>query len=126
MFKTLVPSMSALLCLLAGASEVAAHEWPPLPVTGFVSGRSATESDVAYRDAVFVAKSGGAYIGRPLGIVIPQYAYLIERSGRKRPMIVVQAERANRMSLIGLRDLGGKEHVATLGEVELLGRKSPN
>jgi hypothetical protein len=131
--------MSALLLLLAGACEVAAqqssqnsaresvHEWPPLPVTGFVSGRWASETDVADRNAVFVAKSrGGVYIGRPLGIVIPQYAYLIEQSGRKRPVIVVQAERADSMSLVGLRDLGGKELIATLGELELLGRKPPN
>jgi hypothetical protein len=116
----------AMLLAILGFSAAAAGGWPELPKTGFISGRPASEKDVADGNAIFVAKANDRYIGMPLNIVIPQYAYHVEQGGQKTPVIVVQAEEANGIKIVGLRDFEGKESAATLGELQLLGTKPPD
>jgi len=110
-----------------GLSYVAAaEEWPSLPDKGFILGRAATEKDVADGNAIFVAKSNGIIIGKPIAIMIPQYAYLLEGNDKKRPVIVIQAEDANGIKLFGVRDLDGKEYVTKETDLNLLGSEPPN
>ncbi|MGC2080283.1 MAG: hypothetical protein WA728_30575, partial [Xanthobacteraceae bacterium] len=40
-----------------GAGQGAGQSWPPLPTTGFVSGRAATDKDVADGNAVFALRA---------------------------------------------------------------------
>ena len=97
--------------------------WPPLPSKGFIRGRAATVADVNAGNAVFVAKAGDRIVGRPLEIAIPQYAYLIDADSEKRiRVVIIQAEHAQELDLIGYRELAtGEEGIATLPEFELLG-----
>ncbi len=98
--------------------------WPPLPETGFISGRPATESDMDAGNAVFVSKAGGQLIGRPLDIEVPQFAIFKDAESRQRTrVIIVQAEEANGAMLLGYREVAtGTTGLATLAEFELLGR----
>ena len=112
----------AWLLVLGGASAAAAAEWPPLPSSGFVTGRPAQKEDVAKGNAIFSAVVNGVVVGKPLPIKIPQYALL--RDGRK-PVILVQAEVANGMKVYGVRGLDGKQQVVTESDIELLGTQKP-
>jgi len=112
--------------VLLGYSSAGAQVWPALPDAGFISGRPATERDVTDGNAIFVAKSHESYIGVPLKIVIPQYAYHIGEGGKKIRVIIVQAEEANGIKLVGYRDFGGKEYAATAAEMQFLGTNPPN
>lgn len=109
---------SFLTTFSAGAS--AQDSWPPLPDKGFVVGRPATLEDIKAGNAVFVASEDGRSIGKPLDIIIPQYAYL-KSEGLKIPVILVQAEEAKGMKMVGARDFSGQAHVANLQEFQLLG-----
>lgn len=121
----LIGRLAAMLGL--AASPAIAGEgtaWPDLPTTGFVVGRTATVEDAKKGNATFSmdGKSQGA-----LPIAIPQYVWWTDETGLKHPMILVQAELApDGSKIVGLRDFGGRETVATLVEVELLGTKKPN
>ena len=97
--------------------------WPPLPTTGFLSGRPASKQDVSEGNAVFVAEREGAVIGVALTIDIPQYAVHVDQdSGVRTRVILIQAERAEGIEMIGYRTLAGEHGVATLAEFELLGK----
>jgi len=100
--------------------------WPALPDKGFIFGHPASKQDIADGSAIFVAAVGDTVIGKPLQIMIPQYAYWKDGSGRRQPVIVVQAEEANGVQMVGFRDLSGKEGVGTLPEFTLLGTSPPN
>jgi hypothetical protein len=100
--------------------------WPPLPTTGFVSGRAATDKDVADGNAVFVLRAYGVAFGKPLDVVIPQYAYLIRSGQQKLPVIVVQAEEGKGIKIFGIRDFDGKTATAKQSELQLLGARPPN
>jgi hypothetical protein len=110
------------LFVIGETTVTASSEWPPLPSKGFVTGRPAHVSDVKNGDAVFVAAVKDVVIGKPLPISIPQYALLHNNHER---VIVVQAEEANGMKLIGVRGLDGKEAVVTDTDLELLGTEMP-
>ena len=112
----------AWLLVLGGASAAAAAEWPPLPSSGFVTGRPAQKEDVAKGNAIFSAVVNGVVVGKPLPIKIPQYAVL--RDGRKA-VILVQAEVANGIKVYGVRGLDGKQQVVTESDIELLGTQKP-
>jgi hypothetical protein len=61
-----------------------------------------------------------------LPIEVPQYVLWTDDKGNKHPMILVQAEKApDNSDIVGLRDFYGKETVATMPEVTLLGTKKP-
>ena len=99
-------------------------QWPQLPSSGFVAGRSATKADVEAGQAVFSmdGKSEG-----PLKIVIPQYALWTDEAGTPHPVVVVQAERGSGgMQIVGLLNADGSYAAATLPELKLLGTEKPN
>jgi hypothetical protein len=122
-----------VLTALAGAcrwmtgDEAPAAPWPPLPATGFVSGRTATREDVRAGNAVFFAAVDGGSAGKPLDIAVPQYAFHVDSETRaKTRVIVVQAEQAGDKQMIGYLEAGKPvQGVATLPEIELLGTTPP-
>src|SRR5271163_4873719 len=106
--------MRALLIILVaflGISAALAQGWPTLPAKGFISGRAATDQDVADGNAIFVLKVYGTPVGKPLEIVIPQYAYLTKGGGKPARVVVIQAEAMRGIKLFGIRDMDGKESV---------------
>jgi hypothetical protein len=109
-----------------GTGQSSGPSWPPLPATGFVSGRAATDKDVAEGNAVFALRAYGVPFGKPLDIVIPQYAYLIKKGQQKTPVIVVQAEEGKGIKIFGIRDLDGKTATARDSELQLLGTHPPD
>jgi hypothetical protein len=113
-----------LVCL--GISAALAQAWPPLPTAGFISGRPATDADVAAGNAIFVLKAYGSYFGKPLDIVVPQYAYLTKRGAKPVPVIVVQAEVGKGMKVYGVRAFDGDKSVVRDYELQLLGVKPPD
>jgi hypothetical protein len=114
----------ALLTLGATSASAQGEAWPPLPKQGFISGRTATRADVAAGSAVFVPEIGGISAGRPLAIVIPQYAYYKEAS-KKTPAIIIQAEEVQGMKMLGAKLANGKNVVGLLENFELFGRTPP-
>ncbi|MFN7988659.1 MAG: hypothetical protein U0529_14440 [Thermoanaerobaculia bacterium] len=101
-------------------------KWPPLPTSGFVSGRAATSEDAAAGRAAFSAQAGDAVIGKPLALTVPQYAYHIDESGKRTPGILIQAEEVRGVRMVGFQPLGRDDFLAVLeSEVELLGTMVP-
>jgi hypothetical protein len=98
----------AILAVSAAEANAQGEAWPALPKQGFISGRTATRSDVAAGNAVFVPEIGGVSAGRPLIIVIPQYAYYKE-ANKRTPAIIVQAEEVQGMKMLGARLANGKQ-----------------
>ena len=113
------------LLVVLGVSAALAQTWPALPTTGFVLGRPATDKDVADGNAVFVLKAHGVYFGKPLDVVIPQYAYLLKRGDKPVPVIVIQAEQERNLKLFGVRGLDGDLSVAKETDLQFLGVKPP-
>jgi hypothetical protein len=99
--------------------------WPVLPSTAFVSGRAAQESDVKIGHAIFHTTINGEVAGRPAPIAVPQFAYFIADDRSRIPVVVVQAEISERATVLGLRDVQGREYVATEKDVILLGQTHP-
>jgi|Deesub1362B_J571_1020462.scaffolds.fasta_scaffold07509_2 hypothetical protein len=116
--------LAALLALVP-STNIAAGEWPPLPKSGFVSGRLATEADLKRGDAVFLSLVDGKPSGSPAPISVPQFAHLIVDNGARRAVVVIQAEKNEQGTLFGLKDAKGNEYVATEGEVVLFGSNHP-
>jgi hypothetical protein len=108
------------------AQQVPKQSWPPLPTSGFISGRAATDKDVLDGNAVFALRAYGVPFGKPLDVAIPQYAYLTKRGQRPIPVIVVQAELGKSLKIFGVRDLSGKAATAKESELQLLGTHPPN
>jgi hypothetical protein len=110
----------AAALILFSELALAQAPWPALPRDAFVSGRAATLADVSAGRAAFVANSNGVAFGKPLGIVIPQYAWLT-KDGKRFPVVIIQAEAAGGQSIVGALLPNGAHAVATLPEFELLG-----
>ena len=110
--------------MVSPSASYAGLSWPPLPKSGFVAGRLATEADLKRGNGVFLSLIDGKPSGAPASIRVPQFAYLVER-GERRPVVVVQAETNERGTFLGMRDAAGHEYVATEAEVVLLGSKRP-
>lgn len=120
----LMASILLTLGMTAWASpRNAAVVWPPLPSSGFISGRAATKHDIELGNAAFVLESGGKAEGRPLDIAIPQYGLLRDEStGAEIPVIVIQAESNGTIDVVGCVGIADKVvRVATLPELKLLG-----
>jgi hypothetical protein len=113
------------LAVLASSVSGADASWPVLPKSGFITGRVATEADIKRGDAVFLSLIDGKPDGAPAAIPVPQYAYLVGQDGRRRPVVVVQAQTNARGTFLGMRDVKGEEYVATREEVVLLGSTHP-
>jgi hypothetical protein len=111
------------LSITGDATIANSSDWPPLPSKGFIVGRAAQLDDVDKGDAVFVLMENDMVVGRPLAILIPQYARLRETNEK---FIVVQAEKPTKGdAVLGIRGLDGKAMVVTLPELELLGTWRP-
>ena len=123
---TVLPALVVSAAVAQTSPPALSPPWPPLPAAGFISGRAATDRDVAAGNAVFVLKAYGGYFGRPMDIVIPQYAYMTKRGGKPVPVIVVQAEVGGGIKLFGVRGLDGDKSTARDFELKLLGTKPPN
>jgi hypothetical protein len=103
-------------------SVVAAVEWPPLPTDGFVSGRPADKDDVAAGRAAVSAYSEGRIAARPIPNAVPQYAFHVDEAGKRTPGIIIQAEQAGPLRIIGFRPLSNDGLIAALEkEFEFLG-----
>ena len=107
-------------------SDAAGIVWPDLPVKGFIFGRAATEKDVQDGNAIFVTKAGNTVIGKPLPVTIPQYAYWKKSADKNVPVVIIQAEEAKGVQIIGFRDLTGAAGAATVPEMIFLGTSRPN
>jgi hypothetical protein len=125
-----------MIAIIAGATPLWAQptlvqqapkqSWPPLPTSGFISGRPATDKDIAEGNAVFALRAYGVPFGKPLDVVIPQYAYLTKRGREPIAVIVVQAELGKGLKIFGVRDLNGKTATARDSELHLLGMQPPD
>jgi hypothetical protein len=116
------------LLTILGLSLASAQQspgWPPLPTSGFIAGRPATDKDIMEGNAVFALRAYGVAFGKP-HVVIPQYAYLTKRGQRPIPVIVVQAELGKGLKIFGVRDLNGKTATARDSELQLLGTHPPD
>jgi hypothetical protein len=118
-------ALLTFVTIAAAPAQTSPPTWPPLPATGFISGRAATDQDVAAGNAVFVLKAYGTYFGKPMDVVIPQYAYLTKRGEKPVPVIVVQAEVGGGIKLFGVRASDGDKSTARDYELQLLGTKPP-
>jgi hypothetical protein len=125
-FATVLVAFGISAALAQTSPPASPPNWPPLPATGFISGRAATDQDVADGNAVFVLKAYGGYFGKPMDIVIPQYAIMTKRGEKPVPVIVVQAEMGGGVKVFGVRGLDGDKSTARDFELELLGTKPPN
>ena len=91
--------------------------WPPLPKSGFVSGRAATLSDIEKEDALFVLGGNAT----PIPIKIPMYAWYTGKPSDPEPVIIIQAEQDGDKKVVGYKPIGTDLFgVATLAEFILL------
>jgi len=118
-------SKKSLEPVTAVQSQSAPQEFAPKPVdishwrdTPSLTGRAATLDDVGAGRAVFAAPSASS---QPIDLHIPRCAiHTDQQTGRKTPVIVVQAEDVGGRKTIGFRFLTGAEGVCLLSELELL------
>jgi len=83
-----------------------------------LTGRAATQDDVGAGRAVFAAPGADA---KPIDLKLPRCAIHVDQeTGKKTPVIVVQAEDARGNKTIGYRFLSGAAGVCLLSELELL------
>ena len=122
-------SVFAILAGLAAAAAGAAHAaevigsslvWPPLPSSGFVAGRAATQADIDAGNALFLLGDGARSSGEPMAIDIPQYA-LFDDEGIITVVVVIQAESEAGRSQIGARKPDGTALIGQLDQFKLVG-----
>lgn len=117
-------AMAVLLIPAVGLCSDA--PWPDLPSDCFVRARPATQADVRKGCAAFVIGKNGLVGGVPLDIQIPQYAWHIEESGKRSPVILIQAEERSGIKAVGYKDLSSQGlGAALLKEIVLLGVNKP-
>jgi hypothetical protein len=86
------------------------------------SGRPADKDDVAAGRAVVSASAEGQMAAKPIPNAVPQYAFHVDEAGKRTPGIVIQAEQAGALRLIGFRPLSGEKLIVALEkEFEFLG-----
>jgi hypothetical protein len=69
----------------------------------------------------------GTSAGTPISIEVPQYAWHVDQaSGKKTPVILIQAEEGSGIKAVGYRELSSPAlGAALLSEMILLGSKKP-
>jgi hypothetical protein len=116
--KPAVPAVSH-----EGGAGIAADSSKPIDLgkwreTPCLAGRPATQADVAAGRAVF-STSGGE--SRPIDLGLPRCAlHSDQATGKKTPVIIIQAEEAKGLKIVGYRLLGGGYGACLLSELELL------
>lgn len=122
--RTLLLATLSMACTLASADTIT---WPDLPQSCFVSGRSATSTDVDTGCAAFLINVQGKAAGTPIKLDIPQYAmHVDEATGKQTPVIIIQAEENGEIKAVGYKELGTDQlGAALLREVRLLGTQKP-
>ncbi|WP_242155052.1 MULTISPECIES: hypothetical protein [unclassified Pseudomonas] len=122
--RTLLLATLSMACTLASADTIT---WPDLPQSCFVSGRSATSTDVDTGCAAFLINVQGKAAGTPIKLDIPQYAmHVDEATGKETPVIIIQAEENGEVKAVGYKELGTDQlGAALLREVRLLGTQKP-
>ena len=124
----LIAVMVFVLWLVFSNNKEKPRHWPALPEDAFVFGMPATEEDVIAGKAAFV--SDASLFSPKLDIAIPQYGYFLDRTfyylNRKTPIILIQAEENEEMTVVGFRNLRtGKIESVPLDYVHLLGKTAP-
>jgi hypothetical protein len=72
--------------------------------------------------AAFSADSNGLAPATPIPIAVPQYAFHIDEAGKRTPGIIIQAEQAGSLRIIGFKPLSSNQLVAaTEQEFEFIG-----
>lgn len=119
--------LAALFLLTSSAALAERVAWPDLAKVCHVKGRAASEGDIKKGCAAFLLQSNGRYVGRPIKLLIPQYAFHIEDgTGKRTPVVVIQAEEGQGLQAVGYRVVGSDElGVSLLTELQLLGTKRP-
>lgn len=120
--------LMALTCALSSVTSTAETvDWPELPKTCFVSRRPATVSDLNQGCSAFLIGGSEKSAGTPLSIQIPQYAFHVDgASGKKTPVIVLQAEEHAGIKAVGYREAHtSRTGAALLSEMQLLGTSKP-
>lgn len=98
--------------------------WPDLP-DNFVKGHLATAEDVASGRAEFSVQASQPGTARVIPIPIPQYA-ICAVDHAEVPGVVVQAESAQGMDIVGFRPLvEPAPHVLLMSECRMLGQQRP-
>ncbi|MCR6700627.1 MAG: hypothetical protein NVV68_05515 [Dokdonella sp.] len=127
MSRTVSRFVFAILAGLSAAGGTHAAEdtgsslvWPPLPSSGFVAGRAATQADIDAGNAIFLLGDGSRSSGEPIAIDIPQYA-LFDDEGIITVVVVVQAESEAGRSQIGARKPDGTALIGQLDQFKLVG-----
>jgi hypothetical protein len=122
--RTLLFATLSMATTLASADTIT---WPDLPQSCFVSGRSATSTDVDTGCAAFLINVQGKAAGTPIKLDIPQYAmHVDEATGKETPVIIIQAEENGKIKAVGYKELGTDQlGAALLREVRLLGTQKP-
>jgi len=114
-------------------------QWPPLPTSGFITGRVATQEDVDNDIAAFgfpkkleasqvkkitgeeEAKEIECAGSKAVDMLIPQYA-ILHINGEFRPCIVIQAEESEGATIVGCRLVKDNSiAIGLLEDFELLG-----
>ncbi|APG06559.1 hypothetical protein BJI69_14475 [Luteibacter rhizovicinus DSM 16549] len=115
------------LCWVAQPGEATGVVWPELPKDCFVHARPATSADMKKGCAAFAIGNAGTSVGTPLDIKIPQYAWHVDKaSGKKTPVILIQAEESSGIKAVGYRELDSPRlGAALLTEMILLGGDKP-
>jgi hypothetical protein len=123
--------------------QISQVQWPPLPTSGFISGRVATQEDIDQDIAAFgfpkkleaqqVTKLTGEEVTEavecagsiPLEILIPQYA-ILTLNGERLPCIITQGEESGDSKIVACRLLKDNNiAIGLLEDFELLGQETP-
>jgi hypothetical protein len=94
-------------------APISARDWRSTP---HITGRPATEADVAAGIAVFYVPGESAAASMPL----PCCAYQQLEEGTEQPVVVIQAELAPHGTILGVRPLAGGNGICLASEVRLL------
>jgi len=120
--KRLLAALTSVFATSSANSQ--AVQWPPLPINEYISGKAAVEEDVAAGRAVFVARKDGVQIGKPSAVLVPQYAWYLDK-GRKVPAILIQAEDVGPRKLVGAKLTTGEYVAGFSSDFVLLGKNAP-
>lgn len=128
--KTIFAIIGLLAILPAQTLGDEEELWPDLSQVKSTAGRAATEKDIKDGAAVFLLRSDGEPIGKPINLQIPQYAIHTDKeTGKKSKVVVIQAEVAttNNVKTVGAFYIkNGKYLVALYDEFKFLGASRPN